>query len=167
MSRAFIKEPDGDQVPEEIPERLQSPHTNYVTSSGLLQLQDRVRQLAGRRDKLLQAGDKADKKQLQYVLRDLRYYEERLRRAVPVDTANQPDDEVQFGATVDVQGPDGRFRVYTIVGEDEADATQGKISWVSPLARALIDGRVGDVVTWKRPAGEIELRIVRVRTSSG
>jgi transcription elongation factor GreB len=167
MSRAFVKEPDGEQVQAEIPERLQSPHPNYVTPSGLRQLQDQVRQLAERRDELLQAGDEADKKQLQYVTRDLRYYEERLRRAALVDTAKQPDDEVQFGATVEVETPDEKRQTFIIVGEDEADATRGKISWVSPLAQALIDGRAGDVVTWKRPAGNIELEIVRIRKAPG
>lgn len=162
MSRAFVREPEGEPLRAEVPERPQSPHPNYVTPAGLLQLQERVRQLGVLCEELIEAGDKADKKALQYAVRDLRYTEERLRRALPVDPARQPENEVQFGATVAVASPDGRHHTFTIVGEDEADVARSNISWVSPLARALMDGRVGDMVTWVRPAGNLELEILRI-----
>ena len=54
---------------------------------------------------------------------------------------------------------------YVIVGEDEADAQNGKVSWVSPLARALLGARIGDVITWKRPSGDVELDVVSIRLS--
>jgi transcription elongation GreA/GreB family factor len=161
MSRAFVKEPDGEPERAEVPERLQSPHPNYVTPAGLLQLQERVRQLAALCDELI--GDGAEEKRLRYAARDLRYYEERLGRALPVDPADQPADEVRFGTTVEVESADDQRRVFTIVGEDEAEAARGRVSWVSPLARALMGGRVGDTVTWVRPAGDLELTIVGIR----
>jgi transcription elongation GreA/GreB family factor len=69
---------------------------------------------------------------------------------------------VCFGATVALLDEDERRLGYTIVGEDEADAEHGKVSWISPLARALMDARVGDMVTWRRPSGDAELEIVAI-----
>ena len=163
MSRAFVKEPDGDQVVEELPERVHSPHVNYVTPAGLRQLQGRVGDLRARRERLAGAADAGDKKRLLSIDRDLRYYEERIRRAVLIDPADQPKDEVRFGAVVDVETPEGRRMTFAVVGEDEADAAQGKINWFSPLALALAEARVGDAVVWKRPAGEVELTVVAIR----
>lgn len=167
MSRAFVKEPDGDQLIEELPERVHSPHVNYVTPAGLQQLADRLDALRARRSTLAGSPAADDKKQMRIMDRDLRYYAERIRRAVLVDPAGQPRDEVHFGARVEVETPEGRCMTFAIVGEDEADASQGKISWVSPLAMALDEARVGDAVGWKRPAGEIELTVVAIRYPSG
>jgi transcription elongation GreA/GreB family factor len=163
MSRAFVKEPDGDRAIEELPERVHSPHVNYVTPAGLRQLQGRVGELLARRERLAGAVSAENKKRLLPIDRDLRYYEERIRRAVLIDPADQPKDEVRFGAVVDVETPEGRRMTFALVGEDEADAAQGKISWFSPLALALAEARVGDAVVWKRPAGEVELTVVAIR----
>ena len=89
-----------------------------------------------------------------YVDRDLRYYTARLESAVPVDMARQPRRKVAFGAAVTVSQPGGERRTFTIVGEDEADLREGKISYVSPLAEALLDARVGKKVLWRRPGGQ-------------
>ena len=166
MSRAFVKEPDGDQVVEELPERVHSPHVNYVTPAGIRQLQEQVDGLLARRESLAGAGSAENKKQRMSIDRDLRYYEERIRRAVLIDPAGQPEDEVHFGAVVEVKTPEGRRMTFAVVGEDEADAAQGKISWFSPLALALAEARVGDSVVWKRPAGEVELTVVAIRKLS-
>ncbi len=163
MSRAFVKEPDGDQVIDELPERVHSPHVNYVTPAGLRQLQERVEGILARRKSLIGATSAENRKQLMPIDRDLRYYEERIRRAVLIDPADPPQDEVLFGAVVEVETHEGQRMTFAIVGEDEADAAQGKISWVSPLARAVAEARVGDAVAWKRPAGEVELTIVAIR----
>ena len=166
MSRAFVKEPDGDQVIDDLPERVHSPHVNYVTPAGIRRLQEQVDGLLARRKGLAGAVSAENQKQRLSIDRDLRYYEERIRRAVLIDPAGQPEDEVHFGAVVEVETPEGRRMTFAVVGEDEADATNGKISWVSPLARALAEARVGDAVVWKRPAGEVELTIVAIRKSS-
>ena len=163
MSRAFVKEPDGDQAVNELPDRIHSPYVNYVTPAGLRQLQERLGGLLLRRQSLGGTTPAEDKKQVMRIDRDLRYYEERVRRAVLIDPAGQPKDEVHFGAVVEVETPEGRRMTFAIVGEDEADAAQGKISWVSPLARAPEDARVGEAVLWRRPAGEVELTVVGIR----
>ena len=126
MSRAFVKEPDGDQAVNELPDRLHSPHVNYVTPEGLRQLQERLGGLLHRRQSLGGTTSVEDKKQVMRIDRDLRYYEERVRRAVLIDPAGQPKDEVHFGAVVEVETPEGRRMTFAIVGEDEADAARAK-----------------------------------------
>jgi transcription elongation factor GreB len=162
MSRAFVKELDGNRADNDLPERPQSPHTNYVTPKGLEQLQERVRELSALRNSLLGQEDLGSQQQLKYVTRDLHFYTERIKRAVVVRPETQPDDRVHFGATVEVEDSEGQRLTFSLVGEDEADAAQGRISWVSPLAKALLNARVGDVVTWKRPAGDKELEVIAI-----
>ena len=79
-----------------------------------------------------------------------------------IDPAAQPKDHVAFGATVETEDEEGTRRRFEIVGEDEADAAVGKLSWVSPLARTLTDAKKGDAVVWKRPAGDLEVEILSI-----
>jgi transcription elongation GreA/GreB family factor len=127
------------------------------------QLQTRLNELMACRDRLLEAGKLASPEEWALVQRDLRYYEERLRRAVPVAPGSGSPDRVRFGTIVDVCDESGVLDTVTIVGEDEADAALGRISWVSPLAKALLNAELGDVVRWRRPAGPQELEIVAIR----
>ena len=159
MSRAFVKEPDEGAPVEGLPDRQISDHPNYVTPAGLKQLEDKVGELETRRLELLDDEDGLAREQLVYVDRDLRYYTARLESAVPVAMNRQPRRKVAFGAAVSVSQNGGESRTFTIVGEDEADLKVGKISYVSPLAEALIDARVGKTVLWRRPAGNIELTV--------
>ncbi len=160
MSRAFVKEPDGDQVDDDIPERPQSEHPNYITRQGLEALQQRVQDLHREKRKLESDGEEmASRNQIKRIERDLRYYQARLDCAIPVDTSAQTGEEIRFGATVTVRDEDDRLLRFTIVGEDEADVAGGRISWVSPLARVLLGHRPGDSVVWQRPAGDLELEI--------
>ena len=166
MSRAFIKEQDGDQADHDPPERPRSPHTNYVTPYGLKQLQQRLEELSAIRDSLIRKQDLGDPRQLKLVKRDLRYYAERIRCAVVVRAGEQPDDRVHIGASAEVEDMEGKRFRYRIVGEDEADPALAEISWVSPLARALLGASVGDIVKWKRPAGDKELKITSITKDS-
>jgi transcription elongation factor GreB len=160
MSRAFVSENDTDAAADTLPELPQSPHPNYVTRRGLRLLEERLAEAQAEQHRL-QAGpdDPATELRLAHVHRDIRYLEARIERAIPVDAAQQPVDEVAFGAVVEVRDSKGARQRFAIVGEDEADAERGTVSWVSPLARALIGSGVGDVVLWRRPAGEAELTI--------
>jgi transcription elongation GreA/GreB family factor len=143
VSRAFVKEDDGES--EIVPPRPQRQHPYYVTPAGYEQLQKRLAQA--------QADGNA---------RDAEDSQERLEAAIVVDPQQQPKDVAQFGATVTVEEPDRERRTYRIVGEDEADPLQGTISWLSPLAQALLDHRAGERVVWRRPAGNLALHIVSI-----
>lgn len=165
MSRAFVKESDDDLAAGELPERPLPPHVNYVTTKGLEDLQARVRELGAQHERLKRESeeDSAARQKLREVERDLRYFHSQLERATPVDTANQPREQVHFGAIVKIEDDEGAEQEFAIVGDDEADVSAGKISWASPLARAMIGAKIGDTITWRRPAGEAELQIVDIR----
>lgn len=164
MSRAFVKESDDDVVAGELPERPLPAHANYVTPQGLEQLQVRVRELQEQHEQLapLAKDDTEAKRKLREVERDQRYFNAQLERAIVVDPAGQPRDGVHFGATVEIADENGTRHVFSIVGDDEADVTAGRISWASPLAEAMIGARVGDIVKWLRPAGDAEVEIVKI-----
>ncbi|WP_420345080.1 GreA/GreB family elongation factor [Pelagibius sp.] len=160
MSRAFVKEDDAG-APEERVDLPISEHPNLVTPAGLQMLRDKCQEYETERAKLKEHDDElAAQSHLPRVEQEVRYWEERLRSAIPVDLAGQPRDSVAFGAVVTVEDEAGEHHVYQIVGEDEADPQAGKVSYVSPLARALDGAAVGDLITWKRPAGDQELEVV-------
>lgn len=162
MSRAFVKESD-TPAGSELPDRPISPHTNYVTPAGLAQLRARLDAARERRQALEAQGEDIEAaEELRALKRDLRWLESRVGSARVVDPAGQPRDRVAFGATVEVADADGE-RVYRIVGEDEAEAELGKVSYVSPLARALLGARVGEEVVWQRPAGDLSLEVLGIR----
>lgn len=148
MSRAFVNE---DHSVEDVPERPLSPHPNLVTERGLA-LIDAALDDARRAYGEAQAG--GDRAALARAARDLRYWN--ARRASAEVVAVAPDrDTVQFGHAVTVVRDDGRRQTYRIVGEDEADPAKGSISYVSPLARALLGQRIGDTVRAGRDDAEI------------
>lgn len=164
MSRAFVSENDTEAAADAVPELPQSSHPNYVTRRGLRLLEERLANAQERQRELLaRPDDPAKDLQLAHAGREIRYLEARIERAILVDPAQAPSDEVAFGAVVQVADASGGRHEFAIVGEDEADAEHGKVSWVSPLARALIGAGVGDVVLWRRPAGEVELEIQAIR----
>jgi transcription elongation factor GreB len=165
MGRAFTKESTDDLVAGELPERPVPAHVNYVTPHGHEQLQARVKALLEQHEQLTAQSeeDSAAKQKLREIERDQRYFNAQLERAAVVDPAGQPRDEVHFGATVKMRDEDDREQRFTIVGDDEADVTDGKISWASPLAKALLGARAGDTVKWRRPVGDVEVEIVEIR----
>jgi transcription elongation GreA/GreB family factor len=152
MSRAFTRESDDDQAP--LPERALSTHPNLVTPAGLAALEARARTLAGERQAARAA---ADRTLLKRIERDLRYFTQRLASARVVAPAAAAD-RVRFGVRVTLAGVDGLERSYRLVGEDEADAAHGLLSWVSPLAQALLGQAVGNTVRFQ----ERELEILRI-----
>jgi transcription elongation GreA/GreB family factor len=163
MSRAFVKEADDNLPSDELPERPQSPHANYVTPSGLAQLHARVHALQEERDRLAEQDDPMARTRLLEVKRDLRYFQGRVERAIVVDPAGQPKEEVRFGAEVEIENETGARTTYRIVGEDEADVNAGRISWASPLGTALIGLRVGDSFAWKRSGTPQDVSVVDIR----
>jgi len=153
MSSAFVKEPEGGEAFEDLPDRPISPHPNFVTPEGLARIEaelDRLHQ----EHAAAQAGD--DKPALARTARDLRYWTAR-RNAAQVVRPPHDATEVHFGSTVTIER-DGKRQVFQIVGEDEADPVHGTLSYVSPLARALTGKGVGDVVN----VGSSEAEIVAI-----
>ena len=139
MSRAFVKETD-DPVGD-LPERPVSPHRNLVTSEGLVEIEAELGRLEEER-RGIPADDRAA---LARIDRDLRYWRSRRATAELIQSPKETG-KVQFGSTVTIRRDDQREQTLTIVGEDEADPTIGKISYVSPLARAVMGKKADDVV---------------------
>jgi len=154
------------------------PDPNYITPEGARRLSEELGRLRSvERPKTVQEvadaaaqGDRSEnaeyiygKKRLREIDRRMRYLTQRLERAVVVDPKAQRGTKVFFGATVEVEDEDGRRQTFCIVGEDEIDSKASRISWRSPVGRALLGKTVGDVITVRRPAGEVELEIVALR----
>jgi transcription elongation factor GreB len=150
---------------------------NYITPQGARKLSEEMARLRSERPKVVQEvadaaaqGDRSEnaeyiygKKKLREIDRRMRFLTFRLKDAVVVDPSQQRGDKVFFGATVDVEDESGARATYRIVGEDEGDSARGDISWKSPVGRALMGKVTGDVITVRRPVGEVELEIVAVR----
>ena len=148
MSRAFVKEDDPTGGAVVLPDRMISPHPNLVTPRGLRQIEAQV---AACEQALAEAGDEAAQARAE---RELRYWAARLGAA----RLTEPEADVttvRCGTTVTAQQADGTELRLAIVGEDEADPASGTLSYVSPLARALIGKSPGDTV--KMGPGEIEI----------
>jgi transcription elongation GreA/GreB family factor len=140
MSRAFVKEVENDLA--ELPGRSISPHRNFVTSGGLAAIEATL----GRFEAALRAAtDKGDRQAAAIALREVRYWQARRASA---EVVNVPDDKslAAFGMTVTVRRDDGREQSFRIVGEDEADPLRGTVSYLSPLARAVITHAPGETV---------------------
>jgi transcription elongation factor GreB len=164
MSRGFVKEDDLEHAGTDLPERPVSSHPNYVTPEGLKQLEDNANALDKERSTLTALkDDESAKQRLAIVDRDLRYLSARLEQAILVEPANQDQTTALFGATVKVEDEEENLLQFHIVGEDEADIALHKVSYVSPIAKALIGRKVGDSVTWQRPAGLLQLEIIEIK----
>ncbi len=178
MSKAFVREGDGDD--EEVEPSLQLPSgvRNYITPAGHARLKNELEHLVKReRPQVVEVvawaasnGDRSEngdyiygKRRLREIDRRIRFLTKRLDIAEVVDPLRQgSNDQIFFGACVTIADGDGAENTYTIVGVDEADASRGRISWISPLARALIKAREGDTVRFQSPVGIRELDILEV-----
>ncbi len=146
MSVAFTKEQDGESAAADLPDRPIPPHPNLVTAEGLARLEDELGKARAAYTAAQAHGDvQADRTAMARATRDLRYYA--ARRASAQLVAHDPQASlVQFGAQVSFERADGRRQSFRIVGEDEADPASGAVSYVSPLAQALLGRSVGDAV---------------------
>ena len=159
MAVAFTREEDYEARAADLPDRPISPHPNLVTASGLAAIDA---ELAAARAAYAAAqadgGISADRTAMARATRDLRYWSARRASAQPIEPEGAADT-VQFGRTVEIEREDGRKQTFRIVGEDEADPARGSISYVSPLARALLGKSVGDDVV----VNGAEVAIVGIR----
>jgi transcription elongation GreA/GreB family factor len=159
MAVAFTKEEDYESQAADLPDRPISAHPNLVTATGLATVEA---ELAAARAAYAaaqaQGGVSQDRTAMARATRDLRYWSSRRASAQLTEPAADADT-VQFGRTVEIEREDGRKQTFRIVGEDEAEPARGSISYVSPLAAAMLGKTVGDVVT----VNEAEVEIVAVR----
>ena len=159
MSVAFTKEESAETASETLlPDRAISPHPNLVTESGLKALEVQA-DAARKACEATQAIEDVNERRRQAAnpLRDLRYFAERVRTAQVMQNPSS-SDVVAFGSTVTFKRADGRVQTYRIVGEDEADPKAGSMSFVAPVARALMGKAAGDVVT----VGDQQLEVVAI-----
>lgn len=182
MSKAFTKESDTedddlDLTPQAETETVPGAK-NYITPAGYQRLRDEFSALweverpklvdivswaAGNGDRSENGDYQYGKKRLREVDRRIRFLSKRLENAEVVHSAGQDHDRVFFGATVTYADRAGQERIVSIVGTDEVDPARGRISWISPVAKALIKSREGDTVTLRTPGGVEELEILEVR----
>ena len=178
VSKAFVRdgEPDEPELPDAEP-ALPSGR-NYMSPAGYASLKAELKALVElERPKVVQTvswaasnGDRSEngdyiygKKRLREIDRRVRFLIKRLEGADVVDSAGRESDQVFFGAKVTVTSGPGGERSFTIVGIEEADPARGRVSWISPIAKALFKARVGDVVTLRSPGGTEALEILDVR----
>lgn len=161
MSRAFVREEDGD-LPEDLPEIPVSPHTNYVTPRGLRLLEENLSEQLAAHAKI--TDDQVDARQQRALIeRRKRWLQARISQAVLVPEGTGPaPEEVAFGHYVVVLGEDDQEHVFQIVGEDESEPAAGRVSWRSPLAQALLGAEIGEEVVWARPAGNKVVEILAI-----
>ncbi len=180
MSKAFVKETDDDaaELPDEAP-AIPAGVKNYMTPEGHRRMQEELRRLLREeRPKVVEVvswaagnGDRSEngdyiygKQRLREIDRRVRFLTKRLESAEVVDPARQTRrDQVFFGAAVTYAGKDDAEKTVTIVGIDEADLDRGRVSWISPIARALLKAHAGDVVELRTPAGSEQLEVIEIR----
>jgi transcription elongation factor GreB len=186
MSKAFTREDDDSDIEDDVEDTSPLPEgsRNYMTPGGFARLKAELAALVEQERPSVVAivswaagnGDRSEngdyiygKKRLREIDRRIRFLIRRLDNAEVVDPTVRRDaddeDQIFFGATVTVRGREGERteRTISIVGVDEIDTARGYVSWVSPIARALIKAREGDTVTLKTPGGTEELEILAVR----
>jgi len=182
VSKAFTRESDGNEeelLPAEPAEQAAAaPAKNYISPVGYRRLKEEFTQLwEVERPKLVETiawaasnGDRSEngdyiygKRRLREIDRRIRHLSKRLEIAEVVDNSGGDHDRVFFGATVTVADRAGAEKTVTIVGIDEADPLRYHVSWISPIAKALLKAREGDVVSLRTPAGIEELEVIEIR----
>ena len=179
MNKAFVRENDDDDEDALSPSlKLPAGTRNYISPAGHRRLKEELEELVKReRPHVVEVvawaasnGDRSEngdyiygKRRLREIDRRIRFLTKRLENAEVVDPLRQGDnDQIFFGARVTVADGAGVENTYVIVGVDEADASSGRISWISPLARVLIKSRLGDTVRFQSPLGVRELDVIDV-----
>jgi transcription elongation factor GreB len=178
MSKAFTREIDADDEDIALPP-LPAGSKNYITPQGYAVLRAELFELIdNERPRIVEIvhwaasnGDRSEngdylygKKRLREIDRRIRFLTQRLEMAEVTDpSVHQGSDQVFFGATVTYEDEDGVSRTVTILGIDEADSLKGQVTWVSPIARALLKSRVGDVVKLVTPVGVQDVEVLDVR----
>lgn len=166
MSKAFTREDDaGGDAPLPKPvSLLPTGAKNYLTATGAEHLRTELARLVQQERPLLIArpDDTDAKRELHALDQRILHLQESLRTAEVVTPPPPPHDIVRFGASVTVREGDGTVSIYRIVGIDEADFDRGWVSWLSPVARALLNARLGQRVSFQTPRGRSELEVMAI-----
>ena len=164
MSRGFVKEDDQEEIPI-VPQRAYLPEgvTNFVTPAGMDQLLAEKQTLIHEKDNVSSTSENEKRISLNYINAKLQLLNNRIAEAKVVNLKEQPQNEIRFGATVTLKtGVAGNIQVFQIVGVDEANIARSKISFISPLAKALINKKVGDRITLKRDREDLIYEIMHI-----
>jgi len=164
MSRGFVKEDDQEEVPI-VPQRAYLPEgvTNFVTRTGMDQLLAEKQMLTHEKDNLSNTNENEKRIALNYINAKLQLLNTRIAEAKVVDLKEQPQNQIRFGALVTLKtGVSGNTQIFRIVGVDEADISKGKISFISPLAKALLNKKAGDRITLKRDRDDIVFEVMDI-----
>lgn len=178
MSKAFTKESDNQDDDDVAIEPAIPGGKNYITPQGLARLRSELSQLLDtERPEVVRTvswaasnGDRSEngdyiygKRRLREIDRRIRFLTKRIEIAEVVDPLLKSGPVISFGATVVLEDSSGRKRVFSIVGVDETRPAEGRISWVSPIGKTLLQAKEGEVVTVKTPKGEEDYEILEVR----
>lgn len=164
MSRGFVREGDQEEVPM-IPQRAYLPAgvANFVTSEGMDQLLKEKEELIKERENPGIANENEKRIAKNFLNAKLQLLNERIAGARVVQMSGQQANEITFGATVSLRDNiSGSIQTFKIVGVDEADVARGKISFISPLSKAIINKKIGDSVTLKRDREDIVFEIIKI-----
>ena len=164
MSRGFVKEDDQEEIPI-VPQRAFLPDgvSNFVTPAGMEQLLAEKQSLILEKESLTGASEHEKRITLNYINAKLQLLNNRIAEARVVDLKEQPQNEIRFGATVTLKNESsGKIQIFQITGVDEANIAHGKISFISPLAKALINKRAGDRIALKRDREEILFEVIEI-----
>ncbi|MDX9928960.1 MAG: GreA/GreB family elongation factor [Bacteroidales bacterium] len=157
MSRGFVREGDQEEVPL-VPQRAYLPAgvTNFVTPAGMQLLLDEKQMLLNERENPGSGSEDDRRIALNHINAKLRLLNNRIAEARVVDPKDQPQDEIRFGATVTLKNESsGKIQTFQITGVDEADIAAGKISFISPLSRVLMNRKAGERIALKRDNKDI------------
>jgi len=164
MSRGFVKEDDQEEVPI-VPQRAYLPEgvTNFVTPAGMEQLLAEKEMLINEKDSIGGTNENEKRIALNFINAKLQLLNSRIAGARVVDLTEQPKNEIRFGAMVTLKTEvSGNIQIFQITGVDEANIAKGKISFISPLARAMINKKVGDKITLKRDREDLVYKIMDI-----
>jgi transcription elongation factor GreB len=164
MSRGFVKEDDQEEIPM-VPQRAYLPEgvINFVTPNGMNQLLAEKQMLTDERNDLNNANENEKRIALNYINAKLQLLNNRIAEARIVNLNEQPQNEIRFGATITLKAEESKnIQTFQIVGADEANISKGKVSFISPIARVLINKKVGDKVILNQAKKEIVFEIVKI-----
>jgi transcription elongation factor GreB len=167
MSRGFVKEDDQEEVPL-VPQRAYLPEgvTNFVTPSGMNQLLAEKQMLANEKNNLNNANENEKRIALNYINAKLQLLNNRIAGAKLVNLSEQPQNEIRFGAVITLKiETSENIQTFQIVGVDEADISKGKVSFISPIAKVLINKKIGDKVILKQTKKDIVFEIIHISYS--